>query len=331
MPNARIIGTGRAIPTICVTNDDLAKRMDTSDEWIRQRTGISTRYWTEDGVGALALATEASKNAIADAGLKNDDIDMILLATLSPEHEFPGTSAFLNAALDIPGVPAMDVRCQCTGILYALSTANSFIRSEAYQRILVVGTEVHSTGLDISDRGRDVSVIFGDGAGAIILEATDEDRGIMSSHLHADGRYAKALWLEHPGSANHPVRITREMFEEGTVFPKMQGRLVFKHAVMKLPEVIKESLQYNKLALDDIDHFLFHQANLRINEFVATSLGIPESKLTNNIQKYGNTSAAAIPILLNELLETGRVKEGELLCLAGFGSGFTWGSVIIRW
>ncbi|MFQ5457116.1 MAG: 3-oxoacyl-ACP synthase III family protein, partial [Myxococcota bacterium] len=279
MPNARIIGTGRAIPNICVTNADLAQRMDTSDEWIRQRTGISTRYWTEDDVGSLALATEASEKAIADAGLKNDDIDLIVLASLSPEYEFPGTSAFLNDTLGIPGVPAMDIRCQCTGFLYALSTANSFIRSGVYQRILVVGTEVHSTGIDVSTRGRDVAVIFGDGAGALVLEATDEDRGILSVHLHADGRHAKALWLQHPGSAHHPFRLTQEMFEDGTIYPKMQGRLVFKHAVIKLPEVINESLQHNKLALEDIDHFLLHQANLRINEFVAGSLGIPEEKV----------------------------------------------------
>jgi len=331
MPNARVIGTGRAIPSICVSNDDLAKRMDTSDEWVRQRTGISTRYWTPDDVGPLDLAAEASAKAIAAAGLENQDIDLIVLASLSPQHEFPGTSAFLNEALRLPGVPAMDIRCQCTGFLYALSTANSFIRSEVYKRVLVVGTEVHSTGIDISTRGRDVAVIFGDGAGALVLEATDEDRGILSAHLHADGRYARALWIEHPSSAHHPVRVTAEMAEQGTIFPKMEGRLVFKHAVVKLPEVINEALQFNKLSLDDIDHFLFHQANLRINEMVASSLGIPDEKVYNNIQKYGNTSAAAIPILLDELVEMGRVEPGQLLCMAGFGSGFTWGSSILRW
>lgn len=331
MPNARIIGTGRAIPSICVTNADLAKRMDTTDEWIQQRTGIVQRYWTPDDVGPLALAAEASAKAIASAGIERTDIEMIILASLSPEHDFPGTSAFLNEALDLPGVPAMDIRCQCTGFLYALSVANSFIRSGMYQRILVVGTEVHSTGIDISTRGRDLAVLFGDGSGAVIVEATDEDRGILSTHLHADGRYARALWLEHPGSGHHPARVTKDMIDKGSIFPQMEGRLVFKHAVVKLPAVINEALQVNKLSLDDIDHFLFHQANLRINEMVAGSLGIPASKVHNNIQKYGNTSAAAIPIVLDELLEMGRVKEGQLLCMAGFGSGFTWGSCILRW
>jgi 3-oxoacyl-[acyl-carrier-protein] synthase-3 len=332
MPNSRIIGTGRAIPSIRVTNEDLAQRMDTSDEWIRQRTGISTRYWAPDDVGPLDLATEASTKAIAAAGIQNEDIDLIILATLSPEHEFPGTSAFLNEALKLPGVPAMDIRCQCTGFLYSLSVANSFIRSGTYQRILVVGTEVHSTGIDISTRGRDVSVLFGDGAGAMVLEVTEEkDRGILSTHLHADGRFANALWIEYPSSAFHPSRMTKDMFDDGRLAPQMDGRLVFKHAVVRLPQVIKEALQFNKLSLDDIDHFLFHQANLRINEMVAGSLGIPASKVHNNIQKYGNTSAAAIPIVLDELIEMGRIEEGQTLCMAGFGSGFTWGSSIVRW
>jgi 3-oxoacyl-[acyl-carrier-protein] synthase-3 len=282
-------------------------------------------------VGPLDLAIEASTKAIEAAGIKNEDIDLIILATLSPQHEFPGTSAFLNEALKLPGVPAMDIRCQCTGFLYSLSVANSFIRSGTYQRILVVGTEVHSTGIDISTRGRDVAVLFGDGAGAVVVEVTEEKRGILSTHLHADGRFAKALWLEYPSSAVHPSRLSKEMFDGGRLAPQMDGKLVFKHAVVKLPRVIKEALQFNKLSLDDIDHFVFHQANLRINEMVASSLGIPASKIHNNIQKYGNTSAAAIPIVLDELIEMGRIQEGHILCLAGFGSGFTWGSSIVRW
>jgi 3-oxoacyl-[acyl-carrier-protein] synthase-3 len=331
MPSARITGTGRYIPERCVTNEELTRYMDTTDEWIQQRTGIQTRYWTVDGQSSAEMSKVASEKAIAAAGLRNDDIEMIILATLSPDHEFPGTSAFLNERLGLPGVPAMDIRCQCTGFLYALSLANGFIRSGTYRRVLVVGTEIHSTGIDISTRGRDVAVLFGDGAAAVVLEATDEDRGILSTHLHADGRYAKALWIEAPSSCVHPARLSPEMMEDGRAFPKMEGRLVFKHAVVKMPEVINEALQLNKLSLDDIDHFLFHQANLRINEFVAGSLGIPEGKLYSNIQKYGNTSAAAIPILLDELLEMGRIQEGQLLLMAGFGSGFTWGSALIRW
>jgi len=331
MPNARIAGTGRAIPDVLVTNEELSRRMDTSDEWIQQRTGIVTRYWAGDGVSSTDLAAEAAGKAIAAAGIGKDDIEMIVLATLSPDHFFPGTSAFLNERLGLAGVPAMDVRCQCTGFLYSLAVANAFIRSGKYRRILLVGVEIHSTGLDISTRGRDVSVIFGDGAAALVLEATDEDRGVLSTHLHADGRYAKALWCEAPSGTHHPVRITKEMVDDGRIYAKMEGRMVFKHAVVTLPAVIDEALRHNKLSLDDIDHFLFHQANLRINEFVAGSLGIPDAKVHNNIQKYGNTSAAAIPILLDELVEAGRVREGDLLLLAGFGSGFTWGASVLRW
>jgi 3-oxoacyl-[acyl-carrier-protein] synthase III len=331
MPNARIIGTGRAIPTVCVTNEDLTKLMDTSDEWIRQRSGVVTRYWAADGVGCCDLAEEASTKAISAAGLRNDDIDMIVLATLSGEAFFPGTSAFLNARLGLAGVPAVDIRCQCTGFLYALSVATQFIRAGVYRRVLLVGVEIHSTGLDLTTRGRDVSVLFGDGAAALVLEATADDRGILSTHLHADGRFAKALWTEAPGSCYHPVRLTKEMMDEGMIYPKMEGQLVFRHAVVKLPAVINEALRHNKLSPDDIDHFLFHQANLRINEFVAGALDLPESKVHNNIQEYGNTSAAAIPILLDELVESGRLKEGQLVLMAGFGSGFTWGSAVLRW
>jgi 3-oxoacyl-[acyl-carrier-protein] synthase-3 len=331
MPNACITGTGRTIPSVCVTNEDLAKRMDTSDEWIRQRTGIQTRYWAADGVSGCDLAAEAAGKAIAAAGLQNDDIEMIVLATLSSDAFFPGTSAFLNARLGLPGVPALDIRCQCTGFLYALTVADQFIRAGVYRRVLLVGVEIHSTGIELSNRGRDVSVLFGDGAGAFVLEAGPEDRGVLSSHLHADGRFAKALWTEAPGSCYHPIRLSKEMMDEGMIYPKMDGRLVFKHAVEKLPQVINEALQYNKLSLEDIDHFVFHQANLRINEFVAKSLGIPEAKVYNNIQKYGNTSAAAIPILLDELVEGGRVQDGQLVLMAGFGSGFTWGSAVVRW
>jgi 3-oxoacyl-[acyl-carrier-protein] synthase-3 len=338
MPNARITGTGRAIPTVLLTNEDLARRLGTPgevgnrlDRWIRRRSGIATRSWAADGVSGCDLAAEASGKALTASGLDASDLEMIVLATLSPDHFFPGTSAFLNERLGIPGVPAMDVHCQCTGFLYALSVANSFIRSGTYRRILVVGSEIHSTGLDLTDRGRDVSILFGDGAGAVVVEATEEDRGILSAHLHADGRFAKSLWVDAPGSSHHPSRISTEMIENGSVYPKMDGRMVFKQAVLRLPEVINEALQHNKINLDNIDHFLFHQANLRINEFVASSLGIPEEKVHNNIQKHGNTSAAAIPILLDELLEAGRVKEGQLLLMAGFGSGFTWGSSVIRW
>ena len=331
MPFARIVGTGRALGNRLVTNEDLTRIMDTSDEWIQQRTGIQTRYWTEDGQSCASMAAEATGKALAAAAMDKADIDLIIVATLSGDAFFPGASAFLNDRLGLPGVPSMDVRNQCTGFLYALASANAMIRSGVYRRVLVVGSEIHSTGIDMSSRGRDVTVLFGDGAGAVLLEATEEERGILSTHLHADGRFAKALWTDAPASARHPLRITADMMKEGLIYPRMEGRLVFKHAVVKLPEVINEALQHNKLSLDDIDHFLFHQANLRINEFVAGAMGIPEAKVRNNIQKYGNTSAAAIPILLDELLESGEVLDGQHLLLAGFGSGFTWGSCVLRW
>jgi 3-oxoacyl-[acyl-carrier-protein] synthase-3 len=314
-----------------VTNEDLTRRMDTSDEWIRQRSGIATRYWTSDGQSGCDLAAEASGKALAAAGLESRDVELIILATLSPDHYFPGTSALLNARLGVPGVPAMDVRAQCTGFLYALSMADAFIRAGRHRRILVVGVEIHSTGIDVSTRGRDIAVLFGDGAGAVVVEATDDERGVLSIHLHADGRFAKALWCAAPGSVYHPGLLSAKMLDEGMVYPKMEGRLVFKHAVVRLPEAIQEALEHNKLALSDIDHFLFHQANRRINEFVAASLGIPDDKVHHNIQRYGNTSAAAIPILLDELVNEGRIADGQLLLLAGFGSGFTWGSSVMRW
>ncbi len=331
MPTARIAGTGRAIPGRCVTNEELTRYMDTSDEWIQQRSGIRTRYWIQEGESCTSLATEACAKAIAAAGMDRSDIDLIILATLSGDCFFPGTSAFLTDSLGLPGVPAMDIRNQCSGFLYALASGDALIRAGMYRRILVVGVEIHSTGLDISTQGRDLSVLFGDGAGALVLEATEGQGGILSTHLHADGRFARALWAESPSSAHHPVRVTAEMLKDGRIYPRMEGRLVFKHAVVKLPEVIQEALDRNGVPLDAVDHFLFHQANLRINEFVAASLGIPESKVHNNIQKYGNTSAAAIPILLDELVESGRVEAGHLLMLAGFGSGFTWGSCLVRW
>jgi 3-oxoacyl-[acyl-carrier-protein] synthase-3 len=319
------------VPPRVVTNDDLAKRMDTTDEWIQQRTGIVERHWVEDGTGPVDLAYEASARAIEDAGIEPADLDAIVPASLSPHHEFPGNSAFLQARLGISEIPAMDIRCQCTGFLYALHTGALYVGSGQYERVLVVGTETHSAGLDVSTRGRDVAVIFGDGAGAVVLEPSDDaERGILSVHLHAEGKHAKKLWVEVPGAVFTPW-ITPEMLEQGRHYPKMDGRFVFKHAVSRLPEVINEVLQANKCQISDVDLFLFHQANLRINEYVAGQMGIPMEKTHHNIQRYGNCSAASIPMCLDECVRTGKLNEGGLVLMAGFGSGFTWGSALIRW
>ena len=331
---SKIVGTGMYVPDTVVTNDDLARRMDTSDEWIIQRTGIKERRWIVPGEQTPAdLAQKASEQALERAGVEVDEIDLILLATLSSQHDFPGTSFFLHEQLKAGTTPCIDLRAQCSGFLYALSFADALIRAGNHQRVLVVGCEVHSTGLDVTTRGRDVAVIFGDGAGAVLLEAnrSDGDRsGIVDIKLHAEGKHAKRLWLEAPTSSENP-RITAQMIEEGRAFPAMEGRYVFKHAVTRMPEVLGETLDAAGAKLDDVDHFLFHQANLRINEFVADKLGLPPAKLFNNIERYGNCSAASIPMLLAELEGNGKFERGQLIAMAAFGSGFTWGGGVIRW
>jgi len=330
MGRACIAGTGFYVPDRIVTNDDLAKLMDTSDEWIRQRSGIERRRYAPDDVGCGELAYQASLRALKDAGLEATAIDCIILATLSPDYHFPGSACVLGQKLGLPGVPAIDIRAQCSGFIYSLCTADNFIRGGQYKCILVVGSEKHSMALEFADRGRDVTVLFGDGAGAVIVRPTDEDRGILSTHLHADGELADTLWLECPGSA-HPRWITQEMVEEGRTYPKMKGRLVFKHAVEKMPQVIMEALAQNRMTVADVDLFIFHQANLRIIEHVAAQLEIPSEKVYNNIQEYGNTTAASIPIALHEALEKGLLLKGQHVLMASFGSGFTWASAMMRW
>jgi 3-oxoacyl-[acyl-carrier-protein] synthase-3 len=328
---ARIAGTGMYVPPRVVTNRDLEQRMDTSDEWIQQRTGILERRWVDEGTGPLDLAYEASVRAIDAAGIAPEDLDAIVLASLSPQHEFPGTSAFLQDRLGISEIPAMDIRCQCTGFLYALHVGSLYVGSGQYARVLVVGTEVHSTGIDVSTAGRDVAVIFGDGAGAVVLSPSDDaEHGVLSVHLHAEGKHADKLWVEAPGSKFHP-RITHELIDQGRHWPRMDGRFVFKHAVSRMPEVIREALDANKFQIEDVDLFLFHQANLRINEYVAAQMGIPPERVHHNIQRYGNCSAASIPMCLDECVREGRLEEGHLVLMAGFGSGFTWGSALMRW
>ena len=336
MPKAKIIGTGHYVPENIVTNEDLARIMDTSDEWIQQRTGIQERRYVDfnkEPMGASDLGAKAAQCALDDAGITKDDVDLIIYGTLSPDKTFPGDGVLVQAKLDIPaGIPALDVRNQCSGFLYGLSAANAFIRSGIYKTILLIGAEIHSTGLDFSDQGRDVAVLFGDGGGAVVIVATDEDDSseIMSVHLHADGRFANALQIPYPSSAEMP-RATPEKIAQGFHWPVMEGRKVFKHASVRMPEAVYEALNAHQKTTNDIDLFIPHQANLRISEMVQQRLGLPDDKVFNNIQKYGNTTACSIPLAIDEAVKAGKLRRGDLLCLAGFGAGFTWGSALIRW
>ena len=331
---SRIAGTGMCVPEQVVTNRDLEQRMETSDEWIRQRSGIVERRHVVEGETPATLAEGAARRALEAAGVGPEDLDAIVLATLSPEHEFPGTSFFLHQRLGAAEVPCFDLRAQCSGFLYALAVADAFVRAGAMRRLLVVGCEVHSTGLDISTRGRDVAVLFGDGAGAAVVEANadpDDRAGVLAVRLHAEGEHARRLWIEAPGSGFWPQRINPEMLAEGRHFPRMEGRFVFKHAVTRMPEVLRETLDAAGVKIDDVDLFLFHQANLRINEYVAQALGIPPEKCPSNIERYGNCSAASIPMLLDEAARGGRLVPGRLVAMTAFGSGFTWASAVVRW
>jgi 3-oxoacyl-[acyl-carrier-protein] synthase-3 len=331
MPRTAIAALGTYTPDRVVTNDELTRYMETSDEWITQRTGIRERRWVKEGQGNSDMALEATKRALDAAGWKPTDIEAIVYATLSTDHMFPGDGCFLNAKLGLPGVPAIDVRDQCTGFLYGLSVADAWIRTGMYKRVLLVGSEVHSTGLDVSTRGRDVAVIFGDGAGAALLEATDEpDRGVLSCHLHADGRFARELWTDQPGSFYHP-RLSPGIVDSPDVYPHMEGQKVFKHAIVKMPEVVREALSRNGLTPQDLKVLIPHQANLRISEVVQRSLELRDDQVFNNIQKYGNTTAASIPICLAEAVQVRGVKRGDLVGLCAFGSGFTWASALLRW
>jgi 3-oxoacyl-[acyl-carrier-protein] synthase-3 len=328
---AKITGTGMCVPDKVVTNDDLSQLMDTSDEWIRQRSGIAERRYIVDGELPSHLATRASRRALEAAGIDAGDIDCIVLATLSPQADFPGTSFFLQRELGLSETPCFDLRAQCSGFVYSLACANSMIVAGQFEKMLVVGCEVHSTGIDRSDAGRDVAVLFGDGAGAVVLERNEaDDAGILEVRLHAEGEHAEKLWIEAPGSGRVPVRIDHQSIEERRHFPYMEGRFVFKHAVTRMPEVLLETLNAASLKLDDIDLFLFHQANLRINEYVANELGIPEEKRINNIDRYGNCSAASIPMLLDEAVRGGRLRPGQLFSMTTFGSGFSWSSAVAR-
>jgi len=355
MLNSRIAGMGYYIPERVVTNFDLEKVMDTTDAWIQERTGIVERhYGKRREETSTTMGARAAEIAIARAGIQKEDLDFIIFATLSPDYYFPGCGVLLQRELGITKkeMGALDIRNQCSGFIYALSIADQFIKTGMYKNILIVGAEVHSMGLDFSTRGRNVTSIFGDGAGAVVLQPCSEaGRGVLTTHLHADGTYAEKLALINPGAHGgyHARRagedvdfgypdveygeffVTEKMLEEGMFYPVMEGQFVFKLAVQKFPEVIQEALNKTGLSTSDINLFVPHQANLRISQFVQHKLGLRDDQVWNNIQRFGNTTAASIPIALCEAWENGAVKEGDLVCLAAFGSGFTWGSALIRW
>ncbi|MDA8139202.1 MAG: ketoacyl-ACP synthase III [Desulfobacteraceae bacterium] len=328
-----IKGTGRYLPPRCVTNQDLTQWMETSDEWIQQRTGIEQRYWVpeEGGVGVSDLGLEASKIAMERAGWKPEDLDMIIFATLSPDLFFPGSGCLLAHNLGLTATPALDIRQQCTGFLYGLATADAYIRSGLARRILLVGAEVHSTGLDISTRGRDVAVIFGDGAAAVCLEPMESDAsaGVMAASLHADGSLAESLMAYAPASRDNP-RITEQMIREGKQYPVMDGRNIFKYAVRRLPEVTMEVLKKVGLPLSAVDLFIPHQANMRINQAFAKAMDLPDEKVYHNIQRYGNTTAASIPLAFDEAIEKKIIGPGSTIMFLGLGAGVTWGAVLYR-
>lgn len=331
MPRAAIAALGTYVPDRVVTNEELTRYMDTSDAWIQERTGIKERRWVPEGLGNSDMALEATNRALTKAGWKATDVEAIIYATLSTDHMFPGDGCFLNAKLGIPGVPALDIRNQCSGFVYGLSIADAWIRAGVYRRVLLVGSEIHSTGIDVSTRGRDVAVIFGDGAGAALIEATDDpNRGVLGVELHADGRGAKDLWTDAPGSRYHP-RVQIAHIESGAIFPHMEGQKVFKNAIVRMPEVVRSVLEKNGLTPADLKLLVPHQANLRIAQMVQRSLELPDEKVFNNIQKYGNTTAASIPLALEEGIAERGVKRGDLVALAAFGAGFTWAGALLRW
>ena len=335
MYNSKITGLGYYVPDNVVTNDDLSKMMDTNDEWIQERTGIKERRWIKEGSEdtSAVMGAKASRIAIERAGLTKDDIDFIVFATLSPDYYFPGGGVQLQDMLDMRTVGAVDIRNQCSGFIYAMSVADQFIKTGMYKNVLVVGSEFHSGGLDKTTRGRGVSVIFGDGAGAAVLSRTEDNtKGILSSHLHSEGKHAEELTVIAP-SIRHWVPKIMEANDENdeSYFPYMNGTFVFKHAVVRFSEAIVEGLQANNLEVSDINMLIPHQANLRISQFVQRKFKLTDDQIFNNIMKYGNTTAASVIIALTEAWEEGKIKDNDLVVLAAFGSGFTWGSVIIRW
>lgn len=329
MNYSKIKGIGHYVPERVVTNDDLSKLMDTSDAWITERTGIKERRFFDPEKDTVAgMAAQAALMALERANLTTKDVDFIVFATITPDYFFPGSGVLMQRELGLEGIGALDIRNACSGFIYGLSVADQFIKTGMYKTILVVGAEIQSSAMDLSDRGRAVSVIFGDGAGAVVLQA-DNKPGILSTHLHADGRFAEELYIKDPGSSRKS-RLTKDMIDEDGIRAHMNGNMVFKHAIVRFQEVILEALAANQLAKEDIDLLIPHQANLRISNYLQDQLAFTDDKVYNNIMRYGNTTAASIPLAMSEAWEEGKIKEGTLLCMAAFGSGFTWASALVR-
>ena len=335
MYHSKIAGLGYYVPENVVTNDDLSKIIDTNDEWIQERTGIQERRHIIKGEDTTtSMGVKAAKIAIERSSVAKEDIDFVVFATLSPDYYFPGPGVLVQRDLGLRTVGALDVRNQCSGFIYALSVADQYIKTGMYKNILVIGSEVHSTGLDLTTRGRGVSVIFGDGAGAAVLSREEDlTKGILSTHLHSEGQHAEELIVKAPGMGGRWITdiLADNDPDDESYFPYMNGQFVFKNAVVRFSEVINEGLQANDLQVSDIDMLIPHQANLRISQFIQKKFNLTDDQVYNNIQKYGNTTAASIPIALTEAWEQGKIKSGDTVVLAAFGSGFTWGSAIIKW
>lgn len=332
MGYSKIVALGHHVPEKVITNEYLSSVMDTNNEWIIERTGIQERRWIDPAKDTVAnMAAKAARMALDRAKLSEKDIDFIVFATITPDYFFPGSGVLLGRELGLEGIPALDIRNACSGFIYALSIADQFIKTGMYKTVLVIGAEIQSTALDISTRGRNTAVIFGDGAGAAILQPADKP-GILSTHLHSDGRYAEELYIKDPGSSRpNEERQPDQIKDTSTYKVVMNGNQVFKHAVVRFTEVINEALVANKLKKDDIDLLVPHQANLRISQYIQEKLTLREDQVYNNIMRYGNTTAASIPIAMSEAWAEGKIKENDLICLAAFGSGFTWASALIRW
>lgn len=332
MPYSKIVGLGHYVPEQVVTNEYLSTVMDTNNEWIVERTGIEQRRWIDPHNDTVAnMSAKATRMALARAGLAEKDIDFIVFATITPDYFFPGSGVLLGRELGLEGIPALDIRNACSGFIYALSVADQFIKTGMYKTVLVIGAEIQSTALDVSTRGRNTAVIFGDGAGAAILQPSEKP-GILSTHLHADGRYAEELYIRDPGSSRPNAERQPEQITNTSTFKVvMNGNQVFKHAVVKFMEVISEALAANNLRKEDIDLLVPHQANLRISQYIQEKLALKGDQVYNNIMRYGNTTAASIPIAMSEAWAEKKIKQNDLICLAAFGSGFTWASALIRW
>jgi 3-oxoacyl-[acyl-carrier-protein] synthase III len=331
MPRTRFLGTGFSVPDRVVTNDDLSRLMDTSDEWIRTRTGIQERRWVREGETGVDLALAATRRALEAADVSASSVDAIVYATSTPDHFAPGNGVFLQRALGVGTIPAIDIRTQCSGFVYALSVADAWVRTGQYRRVLVVGAEVQSTGMLITTEGRNVSVLFADGAGAVVVGPTDrEDQGILAFDLHSEGAHAEKLWVDSPGSMYHP-RVSLEHIEAGRQYLDMDGKEVFRHAVVRMPESVRAVLDASGRTTADLKLLVAHQANLRIAEMMQRALCLRDDQVYNNIMSYGNTTAATIPIALDECVRAGRIEEGDLVVLTAFGSGFLWGSAAVVW